>query len=236
MNPILQEALTTDHVKNENGEIIPLHSHIPRLQGEFLQQIIAELKPKVTLEVGLAYGISGLFICDQLKSNQTEKNHNNQRHIIIDPYQLRDWQNIGLNNLKKAGYEAIIEFHDQPSHIVLPLLESQGVKIDFAFIDGMHTFDHTLVDFFNVDRLLNVGGILAIDDTNFPSVAKVCRFILTNRAYSVSHVLTSRDDRSPTFLKMMHILIKSQAVPQNRCIAFRKEAEDYRNWHFYEDF
>jgi len=46
--------------------------------------------------------------------------------------------------------------------------EAQGERIDFAFIDGAHTFDHVLVDFFYIDRMLNVGGIVAFDDVGFP--------------------------------------------------------------------
>ena len=54
--------------------------------------------------------------------------------------------------------------------------EAQGERIDFAFIDGAHTFDHALVDFFYIDRMLNVGGIVAFDDLGFPCIEKVCRF------------------------------------------------------------
>jgi len=63
-----------------------------------------------------------------------------------------------------------------------------GTKIDFAFIDGMHTFDYTLIDFFYIDRLLNAGGVIVFDDLCIPAVNKVCRYALTNRAYSLFEI------------------------------------------------
>jgi hypothetical protein len=67
----------------------------------------------------------------------------------------------------------------------LPELELKEIKADFAFIDGWHTFDHTLVDFFLTDKILRKGGILALDDTNWDSVRKVSMFILRNRSYKL---------------------------------------------------
>jgi predicted O-methyltransferase YrrM len=249
MNSVLEEILRTGQVKNADGEILKLHSHVSPQQGEFLQEIMSELKPNVTLEVGLAYGISALFICDALEKAV------NSRHITIDPYQLTYWKGIGLHNLKQAGYEEIIEFHNQPSHLVLAQLEMQANKIDFAFIDGHHTFDHTLIDFFLIDRLLRVGGVVAIDDTTLPSVRKVSRFIITNRSYSVFRCFNDTDSKLSLSRQILwqaaHISkpiqrilkpeytrpdIKLELMPRSRCIAFKKEAEDTRKWNFHREF
>jgi predicted O-methyltransferase YrrM len=181
MNPVLERILETGEFVGPEGKLIKVRGQIDREEGEFLQKIITDLKPAVTLEVGLAYGISALFICDALDQVS------GARHIVIDSHQLTDvWDaGAGLHNLKKAGYEKIIEFHDAESQRVLPQLEESGLKVDFAFIDGAHTFDHVLVDFFYIDRMLRVGGVVAFDDVNWPSVGKACRFIIKNRNYSV---------------------------------------------------
>jgi hypothetical protein len=55
--------------------------------------------------------------------------------------------------------------------------------VDFAFVDGWHTFDHVLVDFFYIDRLLRVGGIVVFDDASMPAIHRICRYIATNRQY-----------------------------------------------------
>jgi hypothetical protein len=75
---------------------------------------------------------------------------------------------------------------------VLPRLAAAGARIQFAFIDGWHTFHHTLVDFFFVDRMLNVGEIVIIDDVGYSSL---CHFILNNRKCTLS-ILAATDRRS----------------------------------------
>ncbi|MFB2895273.1 class I SAM-dependent methyltransferase [Aerosakkonemataceae cyanobacterium BLCC-F50] len=249
MNSVLEEIFQTGHVKSADGESVKLHSGITAEQGYFLQEIISKIKPKVSLEVGLAYGISALFICEALQKNSPA------HHIIIDPFQFNYWKGIGLENLKRAGYEEIIEFHKEYSHLALPQLESKQIKIDFAFIDGMHTFDHTLIDFFFVDKLLNIGGIVVIDDCSFPSIRKVCRFIVRNRSYSVFQCFPTREYQLSfqrkllkyaagisqpirTILKPEFLLpdLDLGLIPKLRCIAFKKEAEDKRKWDFHREF
>jgi len=74
---------------------------------------------------------------------------------------------------------------DLPSHQALPRLEAAGLEIDFAFVDGAHWFDYVMVDFFCLDRMLKVGGVIVFDDANWPSVRKACRYVVANRAYAV---------------------------------------------------
>jgi hypothetical protein len=57
------------------------------------------------------------------------------------------------------------------------------VTIDFAFIDGARTFDYVLVDFFLIDKLLNPGGIVILNDFSYPSIRSVCRYVLSNLHY-----------------------------------------------------
>ena len=152
MNPILQEIYKTNFTTTPDGGKVSIGvDSIDRNEAEFLYQIVAELKPTVTLEVGLAYGISALVICDALRKTPSN------RHIIIDPFQIRNWRwgGIGLHNLRRAGYEQLIEFHETYSYRALPQLEATGEKIDFAFIDGCHSFDFVLVDIFYIDKTLS---------------------------------------------------------------------------------
>jgi len=70
-----------------------------------------------------------------------------------------------------------------PSHLMLPGLLERGVKLDLAFIDGWHTFDYTLLDFFYIDKMLRPGGVVLLHDQSWPSKQKVIRFIMTHRRY-----------------------------------------------------
>ncbi|HEY2118759.1 MAG TPA: class I SAM-dependent methyltransferase [Candidatus Acidoferrum sp.] len=154
MTPLLAEILRTGHVRSVDGQrSIPPDSAITSDVGLFLQDLIRQRKPTTTLEVGLAYGISGLFICEALREC------GGKRHIAIDPNQSTQWEGIGFNNLAQAGFCDLLELHESPSHLALPNLEASRTRIEFAFIDGWRTFDHALTDFFHIDRMLAVGGI-----------------------------------------------------------------------------
>jgi predicted O-methyltransferase YrrM len=179
MSAVLQRILSTSAVRRADGTEAPVHSHISETEGEFIQSLVRSHKPRVSLEVGCAFGISSLYICEALKSIDAE------RHIVIDPRQndVDQWQGIGLLNLQRAGFSDLVEFHAEPSYECLPKLLARGQRIDFAFIDGVHNFDYVLVDFFMIDKMLNVGGVVVFDDYSWPSVRKACRFIAANLPY-----------------------------------------------------
>jgi hypothetical protein len=42
-----------------------------------------------------------------------------------------------------------------------------------------------MVDFFYVDKLLRPGGVVALDDVNYPNIRKLCRYVVTNLPYEV---------------------------------------------------
>ena len=262
MNLVLEKIIRSGYTRAPNGERVKVDDAISLEEGLFIQTIVRDVKATMSIDIGLGYGVSSLFICDALAKTV------NACLITIDPKQFSSEKGIGYNigkerkgigryNLKNAGYENMIEFYESPSHIVLPKLEEQGIKIDFAFIDGWHTFDYTLLDFFYVDRLLRVGGIVAIHDTKRLSIRKVCRFIITNRSYSVFQPKTSKHnfaisaaDRrifsiSQQLRKQARRFIKPEfvepdemlgLVPHGSVLAFKKEEEymnkSYEHWEF----
>ncbi len=243
MNPVLEEVLRTREVVSDQGERLPLRDEITRDEGEFLQRIIYTIKPKVSLEIGLAHGISAMFICDALRKIDARK------HIVMDPYQHSTRYNgIGLKNLRQAGYEDLIDFIEEPSETVLPELLKRKTRIDFAFVDGWHTFDHTLVDFFYINMMLNIGGVVAFDDADWQSISKLCRFISRYPCYKFFARLPSkRPKRKEVFIiaetifsglitGKEHIEKDLNVARSGRCIAFKKEKEDTRDWLWHADF
>jgi predicted O-methyltransferase YrrM len=176
-NEVLRSIISSGSVVTENGKIRTAHSAISREEGEFLQEMIRSARPQVSVEVGCAYGISSLYICEALREVNAAK------HIIIDPYQHSVWEDVGLANLRRAGYADIIDFHEVFSYQYLSRLTEERVTIDFAFIDGAHTFDYVLVDFFLIDKLLRPGGIVILDDLLYPSIRSVCQYVLSNLHY-----------------------------------------------------
>jgi predicted O-methyltransferase YrrM len=183
VNPVLREIIDTGLVRMADGSgTLPLHSSVSESEGEALRDLVSSLSPSTSVEVGLAYGVSALWICEALKTNA--------RHAVIDPKQREGpwgnaWKGIGLANLERAGFGSLIDFRGEPSFRALASLEREGTRLDFAFIDGIHYFDYALVDFFFVDRMLRAGGIVAFDDADWPAIRKVCRFVVENLHYSV---------------------------------------------------
>jgi predicted O-methyltransferase YrrM len=253
MNSVLSEILETGATKTANGSTtVEVHSSISSTEGQFLQKLVRQLDPNVSLEVGLAHGISALFICDALNPSKRTQ------HIAIDPNQHGgpwgdSWDGIGIANLRRAGYGDIVRLIEAPSYRALAELEGSGQRVDFAFIDGWHTFDFTLVDFFFIDRMLNVGGVVAFDDANtsWPAVRKVCRFVKTNLAYSVLGV--NGPDPEPSLKRRLserllcrspfRTLLRPEIITPDgsiglvgSCIAFQKKADDSRRWNHFVDF
>jgi hypothetical protein len=79
----------------------------------------------------------------------------------------------------ESGHELI----EKPSHAALPALLDKGHRIDFAYIDGNHMFDYALLDFFYLDKMLNVGGVIGFNDCGWQSIHHVLRFVGTHRKY-----------------------------------------------------
>lgn len=236
MHPYLKQILKTRRLITPNGDQVPFESGISEDEGIFLQKIIKKIKPKVSLEIGLAQGISAMFICEAMKESGAEK------CIIIDPGQetkieYDDWKGIGLYNLGKIGCSNIVEFYNCPSELELPKLLEMGVRVDFAFIDGWHTFDHCLLDFFYINKLLNVGGVICFDDVNMPSVSKVIKYVTNYPAYEIYGYL-------PKTVKQIIWRIIWDAINFrhsrnmfiNGCIAIQKVDEDRRLWTWYKHF
>jgi hypothetical protein len=85
-----------------------------------------------------------------------------------------------------------------------------------SFVDGWHTFDYTLIDFFYGDKLLRIGCYIVIDDALHQGVEKTLKYLDTN--YS-------------GFYKR----IKGGNVPSTFGV-YEKLREDTRDWDDHENF
>jgi predicted O-methyltransferase YrrM len=173
------EAIYRDReVLDRHGKHHRLHSEITQDEGRLLASLIKQHHFTRTLEIGCAFGISSLFICDALSHTDAA------RHTIIDPGQHDYWQGIGVAQLERCGlhnYDLI----ERPSEFALPELVERQRTFQFALIDGFHTFDHVLLDFFYVDRLLEPEGIVVFDDLQLPGIKKFARYVAKYPNYLV---------------------------------------------------
>jgi predicted O-methyltransferase YrrM len=247
-HPIINEIESTKLTTLSDGTRIPIHGNIGSESGEVLQRVIEATRPSKGIEVGLAFGISMLYILDAMQR------HGGGLLTGMDPAQHdATWRGGGLHNVRRAGFSDRYFFYEEPSQIVLPRLTAAGTRVQFAFIDGWHTFDHTLVDFFFIDRMLDVGGIIVFDDVGYPAIRRLCHFILSNRDYSIfdlarypAHTFTKR--LKHIVQTILHPVVRdnftpSAAVRAQQCVietvyllALRKEADDRRPFDHFEAF
>jgi len=140
--------------------------------------LILERQYRSTLETGVAFGVSTLAICLALDAVKADT-----IHYGVDPEQWSVHQGAAVALHDEHGIQTPLRILEGCSHEVLPALLKEGVQLDFAFIDGWHTFDYTLLDFFYIDKLLKPRGVVAFHDCWMPSKRKVLRYITTHRKY-----------------------------------------------------
>ena len=146
-------------------------------QGSELNRLLRETGCAKTLEIGLAYGYSTIWILDALKPGGS--------HIAVDPFQLGEWRGIGLHQAKRLGNKVSFALVEDYSIHALSDLIRRRESFDLIFIDGNHRYDDVLVDFYLADQLLKPGALLAFDDMWMPSIRTVMDFIRKNRAYEI---------------------------------------------------
>jgi predicted O-methyltransferase YrrM len=179
---------------------------LPEPHARDIARLVGDLGLTSTLETGMAYGLSTLAICG------VHEERDEGEHVAIDPHQSTDWKRIGMLNLERAGLDHRARVIEARSDEALPRLRDEGLRIDFALIDGLHLFDAALVDFFHADRMLDPGGVVVFHDTWMPGLAQAAEFVRTNRAYEVLE------------------------VGDPAMVALRKLADDDRAWDFHRDF
>jgi predicted O-methyltransferase YrrM len=231
MNEVLKEILDTKTVQDGN-ERLPLHSEMTPEEGEIISTVFSEIKPQRSLEVGLAYGVSTLYVCDALSEIGTQWDH-----IVIDPHQTTQWRSIGMKNIARAGHSDNVTLYEERSEIALPNLLSKGTRIQAAIIDGWNSFDHALVDFFYINKMMDVGGGIIFDDANWPSISRLVRHIDTYPCYD--RFL----EAGPTSFRTGVRRALAEVIPAFKrdwdtpsCVVYRKIAQDDRNWDWHEDF
>ncbi len=163
----------------EMHEIFPVA--IPPAEGEALRDVVIAERATRTIEIGLGYAVSTLYISEGLLSTGQP----NAKHVVIDPYQHTRYADVGLGLLERAGIADLVEYVPSPSEIALPAMVDQRARFDLAFIDGNHRFDGVFVDLFFLGRLVQPGGVVFLDDHQLPGVARAASFFVANVVWTV---------------------------------------------------
>jgi predicted O-methyltransferase YrrM len=165
-----------------------------------LCQLLEKQEARACLEIGMANASSTIAMLEVLakkKGHTTDSARSAAYRLTsIDPFQnaplkpqraedIPGFAGAGVRNVEKAGFADLHTLVEAPSYLGLPQLVAAGVKFDFIFIDGYHSFDFTFVDYFFCDLLLNDQGVLVFHDSSCAAVYAVCRFILHNKPYTL---------------------------------------------------
>jgi len=236
---------------NDKGERIPLHSNTNKEQGLFLQKIFNEIKPTKSLEVGFAYGISALFILEMHRKNNADEG----AHIVIEPDNY--WGTAATHNIEKEGLTRYLQIKHDYSDKVLSKLFLENYRIQYAYIDTTKQFDVVMQDFYFINKILDVGGVVILDDCGgaWPGVQRVARFINTLPHYRVleghnelKYSMSKKVAKSVLSLIINLIPFKKRLYEtidlktdkelglNYSCIAFLKTGEDKRNWDWDKRF
>jgi predicted O-methyltransferase YrrM len=165
-------------------ELLPVAIGID--EGLALRDWVRKEGAQRTLETGLGFGISTLFILEALL-----KNGSDGRHVAADPYQFSGlpmhrttYVGVGLQILEDAGVRDLVEFYAEESQVVLPRLLAEGRRFDLAFLDGNHRFEGVFLDLIYSGRLLKEGGIVFVDDTQLLGVRRAVDFCVANLGWA----------------------------------------------------
>jgi predicted O-methyltransferase YrrM len=229
--PIIEEMLLGRTSQTLTGENISVHSEIDLANAESLYETVLRVRPAVVIEIGVAFGVSSLSILTALREIDQ-----GGKLLSVDPMQTSVWKGCGLASIARAGLTNWHEMHEDFDYKVLPRLLESGKKMDFAYIDGWHTFDYAFLDWWYIDKMLRPGGIAAFNDCAWPAVDKAIRFVTTHRKYTEIDVGIPRQSQRKRKL-LSALSLGWVRVPLDiRDRYFRKDADWEPRWDFYAPF
>lgn len=82
-----------------------------------------------------------------------------------------------LHAIERGGYTSHHRHIHAKSCDALPRLLAEKVTVQMAYIDGAHDFGNCFVDYFYLDKILDLGGILAFNDAGWLSVWSVIKYL-----------------------------------------------------------
>ena len=167
---------------------------LPEHDADVLRDLILAESVRTVVEIGLAYGSSALAIGEALVTIRPQE----ANHLIIDAYQVH-FKNVGWEAIVLAGLDAICRLVDERSQIALPRLVTEGLVSDAAFVDGSHVFHNVFVDLYFLRELVRPGGLIILDDCQWPSVATAAKYYVVNAGWIAEPM------RQPTRLRAFRL-------------------------------
>jgi len=179
---------TVRSARRRLAEVGPTHARsegdfervaLPDHDADVLRGVLVAEGVRVVVEIGLAYGSSALAIAEALLT----VGNPDPNHVIIDAYQDR-FQNVGRELIGSAGLSGIATLVIERSQLALPRLIAEKFVADAAFVDGSHIFHNVFVDLCFLREIVRPGGLIVLDDCDWPSVATAVRYFELNTGWT----------------------------------------------------
>jgi predicted O-methyltransferase YrrM len=170
---MLDSIAQSETTLSENGDVVTLKWHVNARYARFLYVFVKLFQPKRILEVGMANGISSAYMATAQNTYLKQKD----AHVIIDPFQSTQWSRAGIALLRRLNLHENTRVIEDYSYRAIPQLDREGERFDMAFIDGSHCLDYTLTDVLTSDRVLEIGGLLLLDDSSAFGVKYAVKYL-----------------------------------------------------------
>ena len=156
---------------------------LPDEDCDVLRDLLVAEQARVVVEIGLAYGSSALAIAEALVT----QGHRAAAHVIIDAYQHL-FHDAGWEAIASAGLAGLSTLTTGRSQLELARLAAEAFVADAAFVDGSHVFHNVFVDLYFLREIVRPGGLIVLDDCQWPSVATAARYFELNTGWKPERI------------------------------------------------
>ncbi len=153
--------------------------------AHLLYYLTRSLRPEMVVETGFGYGLSAALLLSAMRVN------GRGTLVSMDPI-LQSPSPAGVRLLAKLGLEGHRPVAE-PSALGLAAMAAKyrEPRLKLSFVDGSHHFDAKMIDFYLLDRMTEVHGIIALHDPDGSAVETLISFIEANRPYRVARPVST---------------------------------------------
>lgn len=148
----------------------------PRKWAEFQYRLIRSFKPSHCLELGTNLGVSGCYSLSALKLNEQGSLVTLEGNPKLSELAAKNFEELKLNR-----FEIVVGLFNETLGDVLTKYKT----FDYAFIDGHHDMEATILYFDMIKPFLANNAIVIFDDINWSNgMQKAWQTIITDKKVS----------------------------------------------------
>ncbi|MFK8113175.1 MAG: class I SAM-dependent methyltransferase [Rubripirellula sp.] len=180
-------ALETGMFSDELQGAESIHDiDIPLDQLALLAWLARHCTTPLSLEAGFGMGITTSIMLSARAAAGKPFNH-----LAFDPFGLGENRGELVEQfLQRQFGDRFSRIRERSQFGIANLAAAGGPnQCGLVYIDGDHSFEGALSDFYVADKLLTIGGFIVFDDGSYPAIETVVGYIKHNRKdYEVSHL------------------------------------------------